>query len=169
MNGKFEEVEIAPGILYRTKDNKHEVILRDLNGESIRWEYEEILHNPASWYDSLRAVALAMRYGPTAAKNQISQEYLKKLIPSGMIVCNVCGSLFGVDPTEFYRFVANLNGKTFHEFQCSDACHNKRKDAVYNEELGRDFMDKWSKDIYKKKVNCLENFPIETQNSTDTL
>lgn len=139
------EFEIAPGVIYRTKQNKQQLHLTDSRGESICWDFEEIQTNPAAWFESMRAVALACRYGPSAAKNQISQEKLQALLPSGMIVCNVCSSLFGVEPSEFYRFCTTLNGKDYCDFQCSEECHEARKHEVYSKELGDEFITSWAK------------------------
>jgi hypothetical protein len=139
------EYEIAPGVVYETKQNQHKLILTDSRGDSISWDLREIQDSPASWFESLRAVSLACKYGPSAARSQISQEKLEALIPPGMIVCNMCGSLFGVDASDFYRFCATLNGKEYCDFQCSEDCHISREQEVYKKELGGDFLESWSK------------------------
>jgi len=144
----MDEFEVAPGVLYKTKNNRHELHLNGANGESVRWDYQEIAKSPSAWYETLRAVALAMQYGPTAAKAQIQLEHLRKEIPSGMLPCNVCGSFFGVDHREFYRFCATLNGKTFSDYQCSEECNKKRKQLVFKEEMGEDFMKRWSSQVF---------------------
>jgi len=130
------QYEIAPGIVYEVKNNKQSLFLEDSQGRRIYWDFEEITSDPSAWLESLKAVALACKYGPSAARNQIQLEKERALLPVGMIMCNVCSSLFGVDPEELYRFHAEINGKTQLDFQCSEECHEQRKRQAHRSQFG---------------------------------
>jgi hypothetical protein len=133
-------IEIAPGIHFK-KDLKQLCIL-DNSEELIGWDYDEICNSSQMWLDTLQAVVMAVRSGPTAVREYVKKKKAEISTP-GSILCNVCERKFVVGPEHPYALTVKLNNKNYYEFQCSEGCNKKRRIEVYDTEMGEDFMKLW--------------------------
>ena len=145
----MSEEEIAPGVIFTTSKDGFKLALKDGDEEIIAWDYDEIASDPAAWFSSLQAVATAIRFGPTAAKNTAKTLKYGVQSPGGALCCNICSSKFIVQELHPFVFSATLNGHRYLEFQCSLPCNEQRKKEVYEAELGEAFMDMWKNKVCK--------------------
>jgi len=146
-----EKEEIAPGVLFKRAKDGYKLCLMDESKEVIEWDYQEICLDPTAWYDSLRAVATAVQFGPSAARKSAKIMKFGVNSPSGSLCCNVCTTKFIVREAHPFVFSATLNGHHYLEFQCSPKCNEQRKKAIYESELGDAFMDLWKNKVCKTK------------------
>lgn len=145
-----KQQEIAPGIYFRElKRGGYCITFEDSGKELIAWDYEEVKDDPLIWFHTLKAVAEATKHGPSVAKAWILQKKKESEIPPGGLFCTMCKTLFMATPDHPYVFAATLNGKKFYDFQCSEICNKLRHEQVYREEIGDDFINKWSSDFFK--------------------
>ena len=148
---KDEKEEIAPGVLFKGGKDGYKLCLMDENEEIIEWDYQEICLDPVAWYNSLRAVATAVQFGPSAARKSVRNMKSDVNPPSASLCCNVCTTKFVVREAHPFVFSATLNGHRYLEFQCSPECNEQRKKAIYESELGDAFMDLWKNKVCKTK------------------
>lgn len=130
------EIEIAPGVFFSGHKGHFKLLIKSAAEEIISWDYDEIKSNPQEWFNSLKIVALAMQHGPTIAYRRVKEVRAEKDTPIGTLLCNICNTKFRVAPGHPYVFTAKLNGKSFCDYQCSEACNKIRRQKVYTEELG---------------------------------
>ena len=140
----FSAVEIAPGVFFKGDRRSYRMWIQNNGKEILGWDYEEIQTNPQAWFDSLKTVALSVQHGPTAAQNFVEAKRKDLDPPFGSITCNICGEKFVAPAEHPYVFIAKLNGKYFHDFQCSEFCHKQRQASVYEQEMGEGFMKQWN-------------------------
>lgn len=152
MISNFNETEIAPGVLFRGgKDGFKLCLVDEESDEVIEWDYQEVCGDPTAWLSSMQAVATAVQFGPSAAKNAARMLRSDVTPPSGTLCCNVCSTKFVVGRAHPFVFSATLNGRNYLEFQCSPECNEQRKKAVYETELGDAFMNLWTNKVCKTK------------------
>ena len=142
--------QVAPGVFLKEAEGRYTLWVEDKDEEIFGWDYEEIRNNPDAWFASLKTVALATQYGPSAIKSWVKNKQLELESPYNSILCNVCDNKFVAGPQHPFVFAANLNGKKFLEFQCSAVCAKERQQQVYKSEMGEDFMKLWSTQVFKK-------------------
>jgi len=152
-NKEDKKFEIGPGIYFITKNRRYSLVLETPMGEEIMcWDYEEIMKDPTSWFASLKAVALATQSGPTIAFEWVKSRLAKLQTSAGDMICNVCNTKFVPADIHPYIFNAELNGKKFHDLQCSLTCNQKRKLQVYTEEFGAEFLKHWNERFAKQSI-----------------
>ena len=137
------QIEIAPGVFFKKDKDTQQLIIADKDKELIGWDYREVCESPEKWLDSLKAVAVAVSYGPSAVKSFVERKKRELDIPAGMVLCTVCNTKFLVGPTHPYSFIVKLNNKNYYEFHCSETCSSKRRKDVYKSEMGEEFMELW--------------------------
>jgi len=144
---------LAPGVEIRELDGRFQLWIKHNDESIIGWDFEEIAKSPKSWISSLKTTILAITQGPSAVKRHVDQRKSQvKLSPD--MLCMVCGRSIRAATTEYY-FSATLNNKHFRDYQCSAECNKKRKEQVLRQELGTDFIDKWSGKLPKSKLEHL--------------
>jgi len=141
------QIEIAPGIYFIGQNGQYMLQFKHGDQDIIGWDFEEVKQNPQIWFDSLKAVALAVQYGPSVAFKKVRETRQERECPVGLLLCNICNKKVVVGPDYPYVFIAKLNGKSFHDYQCSQECHLQRKNTVYRTELGAKFIEEFPKVI----------------------
>lgn len=149
MTFKSKEIEIAPGIIFKEIQGNFSLCFKDEKEDLIVWDHEEVKNDPQIWLSSLKAVVTATQYGPTVAREWISKKKQETEVPPGGLFCTMCKQLFVAGPDHPYVFAAKLNGKKFYDLQCSEICNKLRREHVYHEEMGPDFMSLWSNKVFK--------------------
>lgn len=149
---KINDIEIAPGIFFKEDQGNFSLCFHDdaSDEDLIVWDYEEVSSDPQAWLSTLKAVVTATQYGPSVAKEWIKKKKAETEVPPGGLYCTMCKQLFIAGPDHPYVFSAKLGGKNFYNFQCSEICNKLRHEQVYRDEMGHDFINLWSKEVFKK-------------------
>jgi len=144
--------EIAPGIFFKEDRGNFCLCFHDTDSDKdiIVWDYEEVSSDPQVWLSSLKAVITATQHGPSVAKEWIKRKKAETEVPPGGLYCTMCKRIFIASPDHPYVFSAKLNGKNFYSFQCSEICNKLRHEQVYREEMGHEFINLWSKKVFKE-------------------
>lgn len=141
----MEELEIAPGVIFKKEQGRSRVCIQGPKGEEIiAWDYDEICGSVEAWISSLRAISLATQHGPSVAHAWVEKKKAEAATPAGSLLCNICQKQFVVEINRPFVFMANLKGVYYHDYQCGEVCNKKRYQQVYNNEMGKDFMKLWS-------------------------
>ena len=144
---KDDQIEVAPGLYFIGEKGKFRLSLHLHGQEATSWDYEQICLDPRAWFESLKCVANTIQFGPTVAKKRFENKKAELDVPIGVMYCNICSKKFVLGPNHSFYFKADLKGKKYLDFQCSEDCTKKRRECVYGQVLGEDFLTKWNKDV----------------------
>ncbi|RJR08378.1 hypothetical protein C4588_05605 [Candidatus Parcubacteria bacterium] len=148
----IHELEIAPGVFFSGKNGQFKLLIKASQEEIIAWDWGEIKNDPQEWFSSLKIVALAVQHGPTIALRRVKEAKAEKQTPAGTLLCNICNTKFVVGPGYPFIFTAKLNGKNYCDYQCSEICNKTRREMVFKNELGENFVNEFPKSVTRNKT-----------------